>query len=151
MNLSKINWELYYFDQLKVRQLYQLLKLRQEVFVVEQDSPYQDIDKLDCFSYHLLGFKNKFLSAYLRIVPPNKKFKEPSLGRIVVAKSCRGYGLGTELVKRGMNHTKKLYKTDNIRIQAQSHLQNFYRQIGYKTVTDKYLKDGIPHIEMLIS
>ncbi|MEX0769115.1 MAG: GNAT family N-acetyltransferase [Balneolaceae bacterium] len=151
MKVSNINWEFHHFNQLNVSHLYRLLKLRQEIFIVEQNSPYQDIDELDCFSYHLLGYNNEVLSAYLRIVPPNKKYKEPSLGRIVVSKFLRGHGLGTELVKQGMKHTMDLYKTGKIRIQAQSHLQKFYEKIGYKTVTDTYMKDGIPHIEMLTS
>lgn len=151
MSIQRINWTCSTFNGLSATDIYQVLKLRQDIFIVEQDCIYPDIDGLDYYSHHLLGYAGDHLNAYLRIVPPGKNFTEPSIGRIVVEKSQRNAGIGTELVKQGILQTKQLYKNVPIRIEAQDHLDGFYGSFGFSKVTDPYDKDGIPHIQMLLN
>lgn len=151
MSIHKIKWVFSSFDNLSSEGIYESLRLRQDIFIVEQNSIYPDIDGLDYDSHHLLGYAGSHLQAYLRIVPPGQKFSEPSIGRIVVEKGRRNTGIGTELVKQGIIHTKQLYNRIPIRIEAQAHLEQFYGAIGFSKVTDAYDKDGIPHIQMLLN
>ncbi len=147
-----MNWIHYQsFSQFSPVHLYSVLKLRQEVFIIEQNCIYPDIDELDLDSEHLLLLDEKNnLIGYLRIVPPGKKFKEVSLGRIIVDIQLRGTGLGQLLVKKGMELISK-NREISIRIEAQSHLEKFYSELGFKTTSKPYDVDGISHIEMLYS
>ncbi|MEX0662175.1 MAG: GNAT family N-acetyltransferase [Balneolaceae bacterium] len=147
-----MNWVHYQsLSQFTPEHLYLVLKLRQDVFIIEQDCIYPDIDELDPHSEHLLLFdeKNKLIG-YLRIVPTGMKFKEVSLGRIVINISHRGTGLGRHLIEKGMELVFKK-EDDSIRIEAQFHLEKFYSDLGFKTTSKPYDLDGIPHIEMLYS
>lgn len=131
--------------------LYEVLKLRQKIFIIEQECIYNDIDGLDDTSKHLLLLeKDEALIGYLRIVPAGSKFKECSLGRIAINRSHRGQGLGKKLVKKGIEKVEKTGE-QNIRIEAQAHLENFYKDIGFKTVSDIYDVDEIPHLQMILT
>lgn len=128
--------------------LYNILKLRQDIFIIEQDSNYEDIDNLDPHSEHIFLKNDDQVIAYSRIVPAGKKYQHPSIGRIVVHKSFRGEGYGKELVKRSL----KLLSERGIEvvfIEAQSHLQKFYGSLGFNKISDPYMVDGISHIKMM--
>jgi ElaA protein len=146
-----IKWIFSEFDNLRAGDLYKALKLRQDIFIIEQDCIYPDLDNMDYHSFHLLGYCGGTLAAYLRVVPPGKIFREPSIGRIIVAREYRSTGIGSELVKLGIKHTNQLYSDCRIRIEAQAHLREFYQGFGFSKVTDAYEKDGIPHIQMLLN
>ena len=151
MNDQNIHWTLKRFDQLKPAEVYEILKLRQEVFILEQNCIYKDVDGLDQTSLHLSGRINDELALYLRLVPPGSKFEEPSMGRIVVKQEYRGNRLGQKLVKRGLATTQNRYPKQTIRIEAQLYLESFYKRLGFETVSGEYDLDGIPHIQMIIN
>ena len=133
------------FTELTVAELYAILQLREEVFVVEQNCVYRDADGLDAASRHLFATVGDALHAYLRIVPPGAKYTEISLGRIVTAPAARGSGLGRELVRRGLAAVGAV----PVRIGAQLYLEKFYGDFGFRRAGEVYDEDGIPHIEML--
>jgi len=151
-------WQVHTFNQLSTEQLYDAIKLRVDVFVVEQDCPYPDLDgeknQLDRHpdTLHLLGYQDNTLVGYLRILPKGQNYQEyVSIGRVVTAIDSRGSGLGHELMKQGIKHCLKRYPNQAIKISAQQHLSEFYQQHGFKQVSDMYLEDNIPHIAMLRS
>jgi len=137
------------FNQLNTTELYDLLQLRSEVFVVEQDCVYQDIDGKDQKALHILGYKDEKLVAYTRIFQPGDYFEEASIGRVVVKENQRQYGFGYDIMKASIEAINKHYKTSEIRISAQTYLIKFYNNLGFKAVGEEYLEDGIPHINML--
>jgi ElaA protein len=151
MAANSIKWVFSEFDDLTNNEIYQILKLRQEVFIIEQNCIYPDIDNLDQFSHHLLGFNKELLIAYLRIVPPGKKFDKPSIGRVIIAESERNKGIGIELVSSGVAKAKELYHNSDIFVEAQAHLEVFYNRIGFRIISDTYDIDGIPHIQMVLT
>ena len=128
--------------------LYDILKLRQDIFIVEQNCVYEDIDGLDNASQHLLLTIGDELIAYSRIVPPKVKYEEISIGRIVVKKSHRGKGYGKKIVQQSIRQIDE-EGHQSIRIEAQAHLLSFYNDLGFEAAGDTYILDGIPHIEML--
>jgi len=135
-------------------ELYEAMVLRQEVFVVEQNCPYQDADRLDQHSWHLLGWSDKNpqqLLAYLRVVEKELKYSEISIGRVVTHPSTRGTGAGRELMATAINCIEKHLDRQAIRISAQEYLLSFYGSFGFVPVSDIYLEDDIPHVEMLRS
>jgi ElaA protein len=138
------------FAELTVLEVYDVLRLRQAVFVVEQQCPYQDADGLDPISLHLLArHSSGQLAGCLRIVPPGARFPEPSIGRVVVEQTMRRHGIGTAVMTRGIEMANDSYPTLGIRISAQTYLEDFYRSFGFASVGIEYLEDGIPHVEML--
>ncbi len=137
------------FSELTTEELYAILQLRSEVFVVEQDCVYQDLDFKDQKSLHVLGLKNDKIIAYTRIFKPGDYFKEASIGRVVVKDSERKYGYGHDLIEASIKAVEDHYNTKEITISAQVYLTKFYNSHGFKKVSDEYLEDGIPHIEML--
>lgn len=144
-----MNWKIYQgLTEFNSLHLYEVLKLRQDIFIIEQNCIYDDIDGLDKHSDHLLLLRNKDLVGYLRIVPDGKKFDEISLGRIVIHKNFRGGGYGEKLVKKGIQIAAGK-KPGEVRIEAQSHLESFYQKLGFRTVSNSYDVDGIPHLQML--
>lgn len=144
------NWRWLRFDQLSVHDLHALLRLRQDVFVVEQACLYPDIDGLDPQCLHGLGQSaDGMLAAYARVVPPGLKFDEPAIGRVIVAPAWRGRSLGGVLMREAIAATRHAYPGAAIRISAQAHLQGFYRSLGFETVSDPYDEDGIAHVDML--
>lgn len=137
------------FDELTLDDLYQILRLRSEVFVVEQDCVYQDIDNKDQISYHVLKYKKKELIAYARIFDSGDYFDDPSIGRIIVKKSERKANLGFHLVEFSIQYIEDNFSNTFIEISAQCYLIEFYSSLGFKTFGEEYLEDGIPHIRML--
>jgi len=144
-----IHWCLKKFGELSVDELYAILQLRIEVFVVEQNCVFQDIDGKDQYSWHFMGWKGDLLCAYSRIVPPGTTFKYPSIGRVVTSPKTRGNGLGRVLMEKSIDEIIKLYGNTDIKIGAQFHLKKFYSSLGFIQSSDIYLEDGIEHIEML--
>lgn len=138
------------FEQLNTKELYDLLQLRSEVFVVEQDCVYQDIDGKDKKAFHVLGYKNKNLVAYTRIFKSGDYFKEASIGRVVVKETQRQYGYGYDIMNASVEAIQEHFKTSDIRISAQTYLKRFYNNLGFKEVGEEYLEDGIPHVNMLL-
>ena len=137
------------FNQLNTTELYDLLQLRSEVFVVEQDCVYQDIDAKDNKALHILGYNDDKLVSYTRIFKAGDYFEEASIGRVVVKENQRQYGFGYDIMKASIEAINKHYKTSEIRISAQTYLIKFYNNLGFKAVGEEYLEDGIPHINML--
>jgi ElaA protein len=139
-----------HFNQLNIYELYYLLQLRSEVFVVEQDCVYQDIDDKDQTALHVLGFKGSKIVAYTRIFKPGDYFKEASIGRVVVAKNERQHKYGYDIMKASIQVINDMFNENTIRISAQCYLQSFYNNLGFKAVGEEYLEDGIPHMAMII-
>lgn len=144
-----VEWLAKPFDQLTVDELYDVLQLRQSVFVVEQKCWYLDADGLDKQSFHLLGrLPSGQLACYLRIVPPGHRFNEPSIGRVVVDDSLRRRRIGTSLMTRGIELAEERYPAVGIFLSAQKYLEHFYRSFGFTSTGHEYLEDGIPHVDM---
>ncbi|GAA3656076.1 GNAT family N-acetyltransferase [Flavivirga jejuensis] len=137
------------FGALTKQELYSLLQLRSDVFVVEQDCVYQDIDGKDQKGLHVLGFKEDRLVAYTRIFKPGDYFKESSIGRVVVAKKERAYKYGYDIMKASIKAITDNYNTSLIKISAQVYLKKFYINLGFTAVGVEYLEDDIPHIAMI--
>jgi ElaA protein len=144
-----ITWILKPFVELTPQELYSILQLRNEVFIVEQNCPYQDMDNKDLKSWHLMGKINDKLVAYSRLLGPGISYSESSIGRIVSSPSARKTGMGKKLMKESIEQIKFLFKTDIIRIGAQLYLKKFYESFGFVQDGDIYLEDNIPHIIML--
>lgn len=144
-------WHFKKFEELSASELYVILQVRNGVFVVEQDCIYNDCDGKDVFCYHLWCEKKGELIAYCRILPPGISFTEPSIGRVLTKRHYRNLSLGSELMLLALQVCDNLYRNSPIRISAQSYLKNFYVKFGFKPVSDEYLEDGIPHMEMLKS
>lgn len=138
------------FYELTHEELYDLLKLRSEVFVVEQNCAYQDLDDYDKKSLHILGMLNDEVLAYTRILEPGLYYKEAAIGRVVTSKKIRMDGYGKAIMQYSMEYIRQNYNT-NIRIMAQCYLNKFYTDLGFKTVSDEFLEDGIPHVEMVLT
>ena len=144
-----IQWKRYDFSDFSSQELYDLLQLRSEVFVVEQDCVYQDIDGKDHKALHVLGYKNDLLVAYARCFKPGDYFKEASLGRVIIKENQRKYGYGHHLIKESITAINNVFNETVIRISAQSHLKKFYTAHGFIQDGEGYLEDGIPHINMV--
>ena len=138
------------FDELSPAELYEVIKLRNEVFVVEQNCVFQDADGKDPDCHHLLIFKEHSLVAYSRIVPPGVSYPEPSIGRVVTSLLVRRKGMGRILMNRSLEKTYELFGRVDIKIGAQLYLHDFYGSFGFKQCSDVYDEDGIDHIEMLL-
>jgi ElaA protein len=147
MNL-KLEWNLKKFEELEVEELYELLRLRSEVFVVEQQSIFLDADNKDQQSWHLLGKRNGELLAYSRIVPKEIAYEYAAIGRIVLSAQARNQGLGKELMRVSIDKVESLYGKVIIRIGAQLYLEKFYNSFGFVRSSPAYDEDGIMHIEM---
>ncbi len=159
-----LDWQLVPFAELSAYQCWSVLKLRQEIFVLEQQCLFPEIDDVDLCSIHLMGWvadndasgekkesaKAKNLVAYLRIVPPNQKFTQASLSRIVVAATARHQALGSRLVEDGIRHCKRQHSDAGIQIAAQEHLKSFYAALGFEVSSDRYLEDDIWHVNMIL-
>ncbi|MCW8833828.1 MAG: GNAT family N-acetyltransferase [Colwellia sp.] len=140
------------FEALTVNELYELLQLRSEVFVVEQNCYYQDLDDKDRHpqALHVLGYQNDRLSAYLRILPKGVSYPEyQSIGRVVTSSEVRGQGAGHQLLQQGIAQCLRQNAELPIKISAQEHLQAYYARQGFATVSDVYLEDGINHVAMI--
>jgi len=144
------NWTDKKFNDLEPRELYAILQLRSEVFVVEQNCVFQDMDNKDQVSHHLMGWQGDKLVAYSRIVPAGISYVEFSIGRIVSSPAVRGQGIGRVLVNKSIQLAYSLHGKGVMRIGAQYYLRGFYESFGFRNAGDIYLEDGIEHIEMLL-
>ncbi|HCL83625.1 MAG TPA: GNAT family N-acetyltransferase [Chitinophagaceae bacterium] len=144
-----MNWILKPFEELTPKELYSILQLRNEVFIVEQNCPYQDCDNKDLRAWHLMGMQNDQLLAYSRLLAPGISYSESSIGRVVSSPSARKTGMGKKLMRESIAHVRNLFQTDTIRIGAQLYLKKFYESFGFIAEGDTYLEDNIPHIQML--
>ena len=142
-------WEIKEWSELSTKEVENIFSLRSEVFIVEQDCVYQDIDGKDQKAKHVLGKKNNEIIAYSRIFKPGDYFKEASFGRAVVKKNHRGEGYGHLLVDKSLEHLKSK-KQSPIKISAQSYLKEFYASHGFIAKGDEYMEDGIPHTAMYL-
>lgn len=144
-------WQDVTFSELDADTLYDILKLRVDIFVVEQECAYPELDDKDrdAHTRHLLGRDDSgFLIAYCRILAPAMSYPEASIGRVAVAKSGRGKGLARELMQRALTVTLAAWPSAGIQIGAQQYLVNFYQHLGFTPCSDMYLEDGIPHVDM---
>ncbi len=140
------------FHELSLQELYNIMALRQEVFVVEQDCPYLDADGSDEAAWHLMGMdKNGRLVAYARLIPKGISYKKyPSFGRVATAQEVRGTGVGKELMEQALAWMEKLFPGEDMKISAQCYLEKFYENFGFEIVGEEYLEDGIPHFPMVL-
>lgn len=138
------------FNELSVQELYKILSLRNEVFIVEQNCVYQDLDGYDASALHVMQFENEDLVAYARIFDKGIKYKTASIGRVVVYPGKRNLNLGHILVNAAVAGVHEYFNTQEITISAQEHLQKFYAAHGFVTTSDMYLEDDIPHVQMEI-
>jgi ElaA protein len=146
-----ITWYHKHFKDLTTKELYQILQLRNEVFIVEQKCPFQDLDDKDFKCFHLIGFDtvSQKIVAYTRIVPARVSYKEASIGRVVTSAEARGGGIGRELMLKSIELLEELFGGVSIKIGAQYYLKKFYESLGFQQVGEIYLEDGIEHILMI--
>jgi ElaA protein len=145
-----MSWKLKSFSELSTIELYAILKERTQVFVVEQECPYLEVDGKDLHASHLYKEENGEVIAYARLLPAGISYKEASIGRVMVKSEYRGKGLASELLKRGLNFIHNEWEETTVKIQAQEYLRGFYGSFGFRAITDPYLDDGIPHIDMVL-
>jgi ElaA protein len=144
-------WIVKKFNDLTPTELYAILQLRNEVFVVEQNCVYQDADNKDLKAYHVMGFIENDLAAYTRLLPQGVSYAdEASIGRVVTSPKYRKLGLGRTLMQQSIELTYTLFNTTSIKIGAQLYLKSFYQSLDFKQCSDIYLEDNIPHIEMIL-
>lgn len=144
-----MKWHCKKFSELLVTELYQIMKLRSEVFVVEQNCVYLDADGKDEKSFHIYATVNDKIAAYARLLPPDLSFKEASIGRVLTAQSQRRKGLGIILMEKCIAKAQEIFETTTIKIGAQLYLKAFYEGLGFMQCSAIYDEDGIPHIEMI--
>lgn len=137
------------FEELTLNELYEILQLRSEVFVVEQDCVYQDIDGKDQKAVHIFGTKEDKIVAYTRCFPPGAYFQMAAIGRVVVTIDQRKYGYGHEIMRSSVQVIERRYHSKEIKVSAQTHLKKFYESHGFEQAGEGYLEDGIPHIGMI--
>ena len=147
----KVTWTIKPFDELTVSELYAVLHLRSEVFVVEQQCVFLDMDFKDQTAHHLMGYQDNKLAAYTRLFDKGKSYREASIGRVVTAPFARNSGIGKKLMSESIQQLYTLYGKQPIRIGAQLYLKKFYESFGFQQDSEMYLEDGIEHIEMLLS
>lgn len=146
----QITWKQKTFEDLTSTELYKILSLRHEVFGMEQNCLYRDMDGKDQYSFHLMGFAEKdILATYSRIVFPGISYEEVSIGRVVSSPEFRRTGLGKLLMEESLRQVENIYGKVPIRIGAQKYLYEFYKSFGFNDAGPEYLEDGIPHVIML--
>ncbi|WP_306351178.1 GNAT family N-acetyltransferase [Flavobacterium sp. '19STA2R22 D10 B1'] len=144
-----VTWKITPFKDLTIDELYQVLQLRSEVFVVEQNCVYQDIDGKDTKALHLIGLFNGEVVAYTRLFDAGIYFDNASLGRVVISPKLREQKLGHEMIHKAIIGIEENFHTSAITISAQLYLERFYQKHGFESVGESYLEDDIPHIEMI--
>jgi len=144
-----MNWFSKSYDELTKAELYALLRFRAEVFVVEQDCPYQDVDNKDQQAIHIFAIDDLEVIAYARVFKAGDYFNEAAIGRVVTKQSHRGTGLGRELMKKSIDFIETHFAPKTIRISAQTYLKKYYESFGFQQIGEGYLEDNIPHIGML--
>jgi ElaA protein len=138
------------FNELTLEELYALLQLRSDIFVVEQDCVFLDPDDKDQAAIHVLGWVESELVAYARVFGPGDYFPEASIGRVAVKKEYRGKGLGIQLMQASIKAIEERFGTSHIALSAQKYLERFYHDLGFATEGEGYLEDGIPHVRMVL-
>lgn len=146
---SPFVWIWKHFSQLSTEELYAIIALREEVFVVEQKLSYVDCDGFDQRAWHLMGQQDGKLIAYLRAFAPHDKYPQASFGRVLTHSSVRGEGLGKALTTQGLMRMEQQFGSVAIRISAQAYLEKFYQQFGFETHGHVYIEEGIPHLKMI--
>lgn len=136
------------FGELSLDELYEILQVRVAVFVVEQNCAYQEIDDKDLYSYHVFLKDDTGIKAYLRVIDKGVSFEEVSIGRVLTLK--RKCGLGNRILSEGIKVAKERMNANKIKIEAQSYAKGFYEKAGFKQVSEEFLEDGIPHIQMVL-
>lgn len=144
-----IDWSVKKFDELTPHELYAILQLRNEVFVVEQNCVFQDADNIDQQAFHFMGWSGNQLLAYTRLLGPRITYPEASIGRVVSSPLARGSGIGKELMQKSIEAIYKIYGRQTIQIGAQLYLKKFYETFSFQQTGEVYLEDGIEHIHML--
>lgn len=144
-----LTWTIKPFGDLTTKELYELLRFRSEIFIVEQECVYNDCDTKDYHSYHCVMRDGERIVGCLRIVQPGISYKELSFGRVAVRKELRGTGLARRLIEIAVDFSIRELGEHDVRISAQQYAEGFYRKMGFETVSDPYLEDDIPHVEML--
>ncbi|HEY6974755.1 MAG TPA: GNAT family N-acetyltransferase [Chitinophagaceae bacterium] len=145
-----IYWKCKHFKELTADELYSIMRLRSEVFVVEQNCVFLDADDKDQQCYHLCGWDNNYLVAYARLVPANIFYAEPSIGRVVTSPAYRRNGAGRMLMQKAIEECLLIFDKKNIKIGAQLYLKKFYESLGFRQCSEVYLEDNIKHIQMLL-
>lgn len=148
INILNIHWTIQLFSELTVDELYAIIRLRNEVFVVEQNCVFQDADDHDQLSYHICGWQDGKLAAYARLIPAGEIEAQPSVGRVVTAHFARRQNMGRELMEKAISFTHEKFRGMDIVIGAQIYLRSFYESFGFKKTSAVYLEDGIQHIKM---
>lgn len=145
-----MSWTLKRFDELSLHELYSILQMRNAVFIVEQNCPYQDLDNRDFQAYHLFYRQDSSITAYCRILPAGLAYPEISIGRLLSAKSVRRTGQGRQLMKEALSFIAQHWPHQDIKISAQKYLEEFYAGFGFRSQGKEYLEDNIPHVEMVL-
>ncbi|SRR5690554_135325 len=145
----KIVWEAKYFSELTIEELYGLLRLREQVFIIEQNCVYPDLDNKDQKAVHVLGKLDGKIIAYSRLFKPGDYFDTASIGRVVTDNSYRNLKIGHTLVAKSIEEIKNYFNQERITISAQCYLLEFYKSLGFEPIGEQYLEDGIPHIRMI--
>ena len=145
----KLDWQTASYPQLSQDQLFEIFKLRQAIFIIEQNCPYPDIDQTDKQALHLCAWEAESLRAYARIIGPGISYSQASIGRVATSIDCRGSGLGRVLMLKAIDVATKEFPEQAIKIGAQQRLEAFYNSLGFATVSAPYDEDGIMHIHML--
>jgi ElaA protein len=144
-----MQWIVKTFGELTTTELYALLRLRSEVFVVEQACAFQDMDDTDQLAVHVMGYIDNELAAYTRLFGPGIKYEYASIGRVVTSQKARGSGAGRLLMEYSIAIVEERFGKAPIKIGAQQYLQKFYTSLGFVKSSEMYMEDGIPHIEMI--
>ena len=148
--MQDIEWSCLEFQQLSAAGLYSILQLRSEVFVLEQNCAYQDMDDYDQPAWHVIGRLDEKLVCYARLLPPGLKYDSASIGRVVTKQAIRRGGYGKALMQQSLSYCGEYWPDASITVSAQQYLEEFYQTLGFETVSEPYLEDGIPHLEMLM-
>ncbi len=146
--MTELTWNCSAFKDLRAEKLYEILRLRAEIFIVEQNCAYLDPDGDDQIAWHVLGTGEEKLLAYTRLLPPGVKYDSCSIGRVVTHESIRRGGYGRELMEKSMSYCQELWPNQDVTISAQEYLKRFYHSLGFETESESYLEDGIPHVRM---
>ena len=149
--MPEFTWTCKTFDQLSRDELYEILRLRSAVFVVEQQCIYQDVDNFDQAAHHVIGLTRDNITCYARLLAPDTKYRTASIGRVVANRASRRRGYGKELMNFAIAQCEKLWPGLGITISAQQYLEGFYQQLGFVTASSPYLEDDIAHIKMVRS
>lgn len=146
-----MDWNTYHFDELTARKLYEFLKLRVDVFIVEQNCTYPELDNLDQESIHLAYAESGRTLAYARLVPGGVKYELPSIGRVIVHPDARSRGLAKQLLEKSIDYIITEWEANEIQLQGQVYLKGFYESFGFVPISEEYDEDGIPHVDMKLT